>query len=134
MPSESYKYRLMKDSGYDGPTQSLKHEPSKMSETAWDQVLKWNRECCSHHTVCNSRRDPSYLPTRVLDITANQNDDIKLKVTESHIKQIEDNKSEHEYATLSHCWGQNSIITLRQENISDFQDSIAMTALPLVFQ
>ncbi|CAH0022462.1 unnamed protein product [Clonostachys rhizophaga] len=125
---------LSMDSGYDGPTKSLEHGPSTMSETAWDQVLKWNRECCSHHTVCNSHRDPSYLPTRALDISGNQNDDIKLKVTENHMKQIDDNKSEHEFATLSHCWGRNPIITLRQENISHFQDSIAMTALPLVFQ
>ncbi|CAG9980932.1 unnamed protein product [Clonostachys byssicola] len=120
--------------GYDGPTQYSEHEPSTMSETALDQVLKWNGECCSHHTVCNSHRDPSYLPTRVLDISGNLNDDIKLKVTENHMKQIEDNKSEHEYATLSHCWGQDPIITLRQQNIDQFQDSIAMTALPLVFQ
>lgn len=47
---------------------------------------------------------------------------------------MEDNKSEHEYATLSHYWGQNPIITLRQENISGFQDPITMTALLLVSQ
>ncbi|CAH0045699.1 unnamed protein product [Clonostachys solani] len=120
--------------GYDGPTQSLEHEPSTMSETTWGQALKWNRECRSHHTVCKSYRDPSYLPTRVLDISGNQNDDIKLAVTQNCMKALGDNKSEHEFATLSHCWGRNPIITLRQDNISQFQHSITMTALPLVFQ
>ncbi|CAI6067911.1 unnamed protein product [Clonostachys chloroleuca] len=77
---------------YGGPKQYSEHGSSTMSETAWDQVLKWNGECCSHHT------------------------------------------SEHEYATLSHYWGQNPIITLRQENVGGFQDPITMTALLLVSQ
>lgn len=101
---------------------------STASDASFDQARKWISFCCETHTSC----DDAYTafrhrkPTRLLDVGDYA---IRLCLTEELPP-----ASDLEYLTLSHCWGNASILKLTQGNLDQLRQSIDFHDLPLTFQ
>lgn len=103
------------------------YTPHTGSEESFNQTRKWYRDCLEKHARCNiSRRSFSYFPTRLLDLNSRRGD-LRLIVTaKESIKE--------DYATLSHCWGGQSIIKLTTDALAQFQKKIETASLPQTFR
>ncbi|KPM34261.1 hypothetical protein AK830_g12310 [Neonectria ditissima] len=73
--------------------------PNFRSGPPVDLIRLWLSTCLREHFGCDLERE-RWLPTRVIDVGASEEDDIKLYV--SRPRQAE------RYVALSHCWGDSS--------------------------
>jgi len=78
-------------------------------------------ECCLPTTY------PNALPTRLIDVEARASSDLRLHV-------VDQNDSRIRYLTLSHCWGNLNVLTLRAENMGRMIDGFHMKDLPNTFK
>ena len=60
-------------------------------------VSSWLTHCTTHHPRCRPLEQPSWYPTRLLEISGQA---VRLIVTSDHVMY-------GSYLTLSHCWGAN---------------------------
>ncbi|KAK5661129.1 hypothetical protein OQA88_11019 [Cercophora sp. LCS_1] len=104
---------------------------STASDASFNQGKKWISECFSTHPSCNYSDMISKIgkPTRLLDVG---NAEIRLRCTEELLPRLGANGLE--YLTLSHCWGNASILKLTQGNMERLRQSIDFQDLPLTFQ
>ncbi|CAH0044471.1 unnamed protein product [Clonostachys solani] len=103
------------------------YTPHTGSEGSFNQARKWYSDCREKHARCNvSRRSLSYSPTRLLDLNYHGSDLRLIMTAEETIKE--------DYATLSHCWGGQSIIKLTTDTLAQFQNKIGTTSLPQTFR
>jgi hypothetical protein len=98
-------------------------ELSLSSRTALPQVATWFNACRTFHISCTVLANQP-LPTRLLFIDTSA---VRLRVSE----EIQGHPS---YATLSHCWGSQTFLTLTKYNITSFQKSIPPEALSQTFR
>lgn len=78
----------------------------------------WLLDCLKHH---NHKRLLVQTPTRLLRL---DNDSVRL------CSSAELRKAPHlDYATVSHCWGKESFLTLKKSNIKAFEDKVPEEAL-----
>lgn len=70
------------------------------------------------------------LPTRLLDISLNQDSSIFLVYT----RNLSVSSDVPLYATLSHCWGKKQFIKTVSSNVDSFQKCIPFEGLPRTFQ
>lgn len=88
---------------------------------------QWISDCDQKHTQCQRwiRPDPTFLPTRLIKIGANPSDHPRICDGESL-------PAGTQYMVLSHCWGGEVPLQLKQNNVAQFQIAIT-AALPKTF-
>ena len=99
------------------------------SEASLNLVREWLAKCNSSHE-CGPLlpRSAPFRPTRLLYVgTADDFEDIFLSESETF-------PQDAKYATLSHCWGSDPIISLQKDLVSAFKKNIPWNQLPLSFQ
>ncbi|KAH7095133.1 heterokaryon incompatibility protein-domain-containing protein [Paraphoma chrysanthemicola] len=85
----------------------------------------WLQDCISAHTACNREaHENEWYPTRLLYLGDNA----------VHLIDTSEEKPSGPYMTLSHRWGQGSVIQLLESNLNDFRQSIATASMPKTFQ
>lgn len=81
-------------------------------------AARWLKECRNSHWKCTDPKK-SFMPTRVVSISNNA----------LYVCLGENIRKPTEYATLSHCWGEMTFVTLSSNNIGLFQTQIPPEAL-----
>ncbi|CAG9989394.1 unnamed protein product [Clonostachys byssicola] len=113
---------------YDGATTNVLADDgtSTSSKASWDRATSWLSQCRNHHETCKANKGcSSFLPTRLLDLSSDDKQ-IRLVAGEKRVC--------HEYATLSHHWGDSNIIRLRIDSMAQFQVGIDIDDLPQTFK
>jgi Heterokaryon incompatibility protein (HET) len=93
---------------------------------AWAAAFSWHQECTGSHTACRPS-DPSYLPTRVIDVGKHMFSNPRLTLG----SQLEPGTK---YATLSHCWGHSTQTRLLRSNLSSFKQKLPWKELSKTFK
>ncbi|KAH7024930.1 heterokaryon incompatibility protein-domain-containing protein, partial [Microdochium trichocladiopsis] len=103
--------------------------PSTVSGAAWSLANRWFADCTASHPGCGPE-DPSFLPTRLLQISPDPSAPVRLVVMAE-----ENLASPHlRYASLSHCWGGADVPTLTSRSIAGLkQPGIPASSLPRTF-
>lgn len=105
---------------------SLPVDPYTGSERNFKLARRWLKACKKHHDSCLSGRVPN-LPTRVIHVgDSPEYRDVRLEVPEQG--------SKAEYVALSHCWGGNIDITLKEDNLEEFKTGLPFKDLAANFQ
>ena len=91
-------------------------------------AIKWLADCKQSHSICNQYAQSNWLPTRVLDVSPNLNDDVFQLIDGSALS------DSSTYITLSHCWGQADFIKLSSSTENDLRRSCAVELLPQSFR
>jgi hypothetical protein len=94
------------------------------SQRSWDRAKEWLRDCQQDHSCSTKPPDQNNLPTRVLDLQAQNTTGVSLFETQ-HRTGV--------YACLSHRWGVSQPLKTTKANISQLQDEILETDLPRTF-
>ncbi|CZR57687.1 uncharacterized protein PAC_07576 [Phialocephala subalpina] len=76
-------------------------EVSTESEQSWSCVRTWLKNCTKSHHLCSMHRDPSWRPTRLLDLGPLR------AVLPPHLVEYDEIPIGVVYATLSHCFRAN---------------------------
>jgi hypothetical protein len=104
--------------------------PTIPGDTASAASMEWAKRvlqnCASSHSSCGRRGDPK-LPTRILDVGSDEND-------QPTIKLIQTRSEEAQYACLSHCWGNIRALVTERNNLASRVEGIDWDALPRTFQ
>ncbi|KAH7154483.1 heterokaryon incompatibility protein-domain-containing protein [Fusarium sp. MPI-SDFR-AT-0072] len=108
-----------------------KTSTSTSSETSFDSLSKWIRNCSVNHKSCNklharTGKNRDWLPARLVKIIPNADGVPEI------IKVVETDRSNDlppkiEYATLSYCWGRQPFTKLLRSNI----ESMTTTGMPI---
>jgi hypothetical protein len=86
----------------------------------------WLDQCSTCHGSCQ-RRDPGFVPTRLLDVSGPS---IRLTLTNP-----DDCSTYTKYCCLSHCWGGvTDIPLLKTDTLQSFVSEIDINTLPRTFQ
>jgi hypothetical protein len=102
-------------------------------------AASWLAECdqlhgCTHKSGTIPVYFPQAIPTRVIDVGAHHDPNVRLIVTTDAI----DSYRGHRYVTLSHCWGSETnahhTATTTRANISARKHKIELSGLPKTFQ
>lgn len=98
-------------------------------DTASSASISWAKhqisKCCTNH-ACFPELTSSRLPTRVLDISGQSKDVVKLVITSREIAS---------YICLSHCWGdQNSMVRTTKNTVKEHIKGIQISKLPVTFR
>ena len=88
-------------------------ETSTASRPCLELARHWFQRCRRDHKSCGKDRDPSWCPSRLLQVDAGS-DTIRLIDSASH-------HPSGPYATLSHCWGTHPIDVLTPFNITQLR-------------
>ena len=97
------------------------------SEKAWKVATQWLDQCDRLHSTCNRKSQPSWMPTRLLDVGTTGSKCLRLHVTDGNSPPLR-------YTTLSHCWGKIRIERLLETNFDSRVQGIDITTLPKTFQ
>ena len=98
------------------------------SAACWDLVLQWLRNCTENHHEHCVNPNPEYLPKRVIDVGAAEEDELYLCTDVSR------GGNKARYMTLSHRWGSAKIPTLSSANMSEMQRGFKLSSLPRTFR
>lgn len=82
----------------------------------------WLKQCSENHKLCHVD-SVSRPPTRLVDVYCKP--PLLVHTTDWRVS--------HPYATLSHCWGNEPILTLTTHNLDSFTTSIPIEQLPKTF-
>ncbi|ORY06010.1 heterokaryon incompatibility protein-domain-containing protein [Clohesyomyces aquaticus] len=103
--------------------------PSTHLEHAGPQVASWLQACTTKHVYCVRPTPQSYIPKRLVCISASSSPStIRITLTTNNLPVITP------YATLSHCWGTSTFLTLTRENEAQLTCGIPLTSLTTNFQ
>ncbi len=92
------------------------------SNTCFDLIQGWIRECKENHQDSCPVLEQSPLPTRVIDVSLSSNP--RLVIT---------NKQFGRWVALSHCWGEKVRFVLETTNLGDRQQGIPLEDMPRAF-
>jgi hypothetical protein len=92
-------------------------------------VKHWYENCLTHHSTCNGQRSSYSLPSRLLDISTNNQGHIRLVDTS-----CEPIKAPYTYMTLSHKWGTAQPFQLEAKTELKLKEKCPVTELPQTFQ
>ncbi|EME81114.1 uncharacterized protein MYCFIDRAFT_77043, partial [Pseudocercospora fijiensis CIRAD86] len=84
--------------------------PSTGSQATLSVAQYWLGECMKTHAKCGAGSDPQWYPTRLLDLSQS-----RIRLIETTGKTLNGR-----YATLSHCWGGETIPVMNSENHDTF--------------
>lgn len=104
------------------PTNDLATNPN--SESCFSFLTAWIKCCLNTHNVC-SVSDPALLPTRVIDVGDHAGQPIRLLLGQG---------DKDRYIALSHCWGNQRIITTTSATLEDRKRNIPRESLSKTFQ
>ncbi|VBB78551.1 Putative protein of unknown function with het domain [Podospora comata] len=100
-----------------------------MSDWAYSKAKAWIDDCTLHHVSC--RLEPSsFVPTRLLDVTAII--DNKIRLVES--KSVPNIGNHARWAALSYVWGGLQPVRTLKANIEDHHKGIPLAKLPPTIQ
>jgi hypothetical protein len=104
---------------------------STSSEETFQLARSWLTECTSHHEGCNKLIDFHDFPTRLIHITGEDNQALKVR-----LRVANDLTSGTQYLTLSHVWGDiKNRFTLNTSNFEELvNEGICWQRLPKTFQ
>jgi hypothetical protein len=88
-------------------------------------VNNWIHQCISQHEHC-SYNQKAELPTRVLDVSHDRSQNVRLFVPRQH--------DLGRYAALSYCWGMTPCVKTTSLNFSDNLNNISFRSLPGTIQ
>ncbi|EPE26258.1 hypothetical protein GLAREA_02170 [Glarea lozoyensis ATCC 20868] len=87
-------------------------------------IREWLHSCTEEH-ICIFEQFPK-LPTRVLDLAP---------LADGHDLVLFESKTENaSYMTLSHCWGESTMIETRKDTLREMKSGIPLSSLPQTFQ
>jgi Heterokaryon incompatibility protein (HET) len=90
-------------------------------------VNNWIYQCISQHEHCSYNKDAE-LPTRVLDVSHDRSQDVRLFVPGQHDLRV------GRYTALSYCWGMTPCVKTTSLNFSDHLKNISFRSLPGTIQ
>lgn len=90
----------------------------------------WFDTCLDDHD-CRDDVPPKFLPTRLIEVQTHGGTSSN---TIARVCEIEDFSADASYITLSHCWGNTPIFTLRQGNLDMLKRDIPVDQLPDLFK
>jgi hypothetical protein len=132
---DSTEFALQSVDGYRHIVHATKTAPHTGASSCLEQVSHWYTTCLKSHKFCLRTRqsaqssDPAYLPTRILEIVPGAGtDSIKLLDSSSITKQ------NHDYMTLSHCWGAVPMLRYTDESEKRLRAGIPVDSLPKTFR
>lgn len=96
-----------------------------MSEKSISCFQKWLNDCEHTHDSC-TKPEPTFMPTRLLDVGTAVSPELKLVLSGSQIVSP--------YATLSHCWGKAQIHSTTTATIAQHLQAIPSLKLPQTFK
>ncbi|KAI6260542.1 hypothetical protein MCOR29_008042 [Pyricularia oryzae] len=100
-------------------------DPDLGSDANFAVARSWFDACCNEHNGCPPRT-MNELPTRLVDVGEAPDWNVRLAETQG---------GRGEYVALSHCWGMGSMkLTLRQDNLKPFLETIPVAELPANFR
>lgn len=86
---------------------------------------KWLAYCIANHAACMNNSNPSWYPTRLLEIEPKNVIPTLIESKASILR--------GRYACLSHCWGSLPIVRLLRDNCGSFRKGIDPVLLPKTF-
>lgn len=89
---------------------------------------QWIAKCVERHSTCNYPVVGEY-PSRLLEITDRNGAFPNVRLLVSAEGNVHGS-----YATLSHCWGKQKILTLLKANIQQFREHVPWESLTKTFQ
>jgi hypothetical protein len=93
-------------------------------------VSDWMTNCRQNHEACTTlSSETKELPYRLLDLLEREGTSVVLVETR-HSTACQN----HQYATLSHCWGKTHVVQTTKENLSERMQGIEWDDLPRTFQ
>lgn len=96
--------------------------------------LSRSLETCIHdHPSCQVPNPENWIPTRLLDVRPTTAVD-SVRLIERYSVLEEHNHKAPPYLTLSHVWGDEQFFTLTKDNITELNEGIQLSLLPLCFQ
>lgn len=97
-----------------GSAYSLSLTSSSFGTTS--MARKWLQSCVHNHTACKRKRDSSWVPPRLLDLSRRN---IRLVCFE------DEEATKKPYAALSYCWGSDpNVFTLTASNLDAFRTGL----------
>ena len=107
----------------------MKILPHTHSSNSMALIAKWLQRCIHEHpTYKPDESSNRTLPTRLLDLEdRDKTSSIRLTETESL-------GEASPYLTLSHCWGGQTSLALKTDNVDSLKQGVDMSKLPLTFQ
>ncbi|KAK0645792.1 heterokaryon incompatibility protein-domain-containing protein [Cercophora newfieldiana] len=129
-PANWYKFRSITSDENEAHPSQVPHRATTRTETSsrahMNLARGWLDQCSTGHGCCQ-RRDPDFVPTRLLDVGGPS---IHLTLTNSG-----DRSTYTKYCCLSHCWGGvTDIPLLKTDTLQSFVSEIDINTLPRTFQ
>ncbi|KAH8761217.1 heterokaryon incompatibility protein-domain-containing protein [Diaporthe sp. PMI_573] len=92
------------------------------------QLRRWIADCENNHPQCNST-GPAFLPSRLLDLSGLQNDNL-IQLVET--KELNDESEPKRYLALSYCWGDGGPTNGRaiRSNLTHLKKGFTLASLP----
>lgn len=103
---------------------------STMSPQSLEQAKNWIEQCCYHHGKHQQLRGTPSLPTRLVRVSK----DAKASALSACLVNGSSLPTSTPYLTLSHAWGTVEFTKLTRQNISQFEQSIAIHRLTRAFK
>lgn len=101
-------------------------------EWSLEKCRNWLSKCLNYHKRCGHRGTgkSGFLPTRLLDVGSQQQQLIRLVLSENLEESVKAT-----YATLSYCWGAtNDTARTTKKNLNDRLEGIQVESLPRTLQ
>lgn len=105
--------------------------PSNDCQAGYELARQWIFTCDETHSKCNALRrmqTTQKLPTRLVDLGDDRN---YLKPRHCITEGL---PADTTYMTLSHCWGGQTPLQLRKDNIESFTKGIEISQVPKSFR
>ncbi|KAK8113053.1 heterokaryon incompatibility protein [Apiospora sp. TS-2023a] len=83
-------------------------------------------DCLDHHGATCAQEEVGYLPHRVVDVATGDDEELRLYIPESPIRE--------KYVALSYCWGQTNNFVTTSQNLTQHQQSFKLSSLPRTLQ
>ncbi|ROT42541.1 HET-domain-containing protein [Sodiomyces alkalinus F11] len=101
----------------------IQYEPpsSPQDPRMWSLAKQWLEKCRSGHAKCSESRNPTFYPTRLVEII----DHSTLRVLDCNNR-----RPSGPYVAFSHCWGRAETLKLLEENKARLETSIDIDELP----
>lgn len=101
------------------------------SHETWSMISEWVQNCEKNHPQCAKfgKHQPNWYPTRLIDLGPASTSFRNPRLVETSHAEVNG-----AYVTLSHCWGNNILLTLTTENLEAFRSGIIYDTLPKTFR
>lgn len=103
------------------------------SEESLSFATSQYQDCVQEHEECRRGTDPSWLPTRLIDIGCVE-DTADGEGSSARLVTTRDLDRPTRYCTLSHCWGKAQVVKLLKSNLDAFLGGLPVSELPKTFR